>query len=125
MHINDGSEVSKIHLGEGFVAQDARIIDQYVHATPCFDCVGHHGLDLSVIRDIGAVRHRCATLGFDLRNHIPGSSAPLTHPVETPAEIVYDDPRTAACKFERMTFTETITGTGNDHYLIVKSYAHW
>ena len=123
MHIDDGSKVSEIHFAEGLVAQDARVVHEYVHAPPFVDSAGHHCLNLAVVRNVGAVRHRLATLGFNLRNDFPGGIAALADAIETPAEIVHDHARAAAREFECVTFAETVTGTGNDHHLIVKSYA--
>jgi hypothetical protein len=54
---------------------------------------------------------------------LPGGVAALADTIETAAEIVHDHARAAACEFECVTFAETVAGTGNDHYLIVKSYA--
>jgi len=48
-----------------------------------------------------------------------------TRRVRRAAEIVNHDACSAAGKFECVRFTEAVAGTGNDHNLIVKSYAQY
>ena len=38
MHVRNEFEVSEVHLGEGFVPKDARIVDEHIDASPGLEC---------------------------------------------------------------------------------------
>jgi hypothetical protein len=55
VHVHHQAEVVERHLGEGLVAQHARVVDEDVDAAPFADGARHHRLHLREIGHVAAV----------------------------------------------------------------------
>jgi hypothetical protein len=124
MNIHYHLEVREIHLRKGFVPQDAGVVDEHVDPAPLVYRLTDHYLDLGRIRYIGTIRDRLTAARFYLSDNCSGSLARAAGPVSRTAEIVHYDTRAASRKFECVRFSQAITGTRDDHDLIVESDAH-
>ena len=68
MHVRNEFEVSEVHLGEGFVPKDARIVDEHIDASPGLECFLYqrfYFLELANVRAVGDGFTACTSYFID------------------------------------------------------------
>ena len=57
MNLKHQIEIGHIHLGKALIAQNAGIVNQHMHAAPCFFRLGDHFDHLLIFSDAAAIGH--------------------------------------------------------------------
>ena len=124
MHVDHLGEIGDLHLGKGFVSEDAGIGAEQIDAAPFRRGVSDHRLDLLVIRDVGSVGHRLAAGLPDFLDHGFGRRQRTAAAVTRAAEIVDHDFGAAARQSQRVRASKPIARAGDDGDASVKPDCH-
>ncbi|MNT41603.1 hypothetical protein D3C72_1779670 [compost metagenome] len=114
MHVDDRIEIVGAHLGEGLVAQDARIVDQDVDAPPDVHRARRHGLHGGAVADVASVGDGVAARGPDLARDRLGRAP----------EVVDHDPAAARRQSQCMAAAQPLTRAGHDGDAFIETNAH-
>ncbi len=120
MDVDDKAEIRHLHLGEGFVAQDPRVVDEDVDPAPFFHRGLDHRCDVRVLRHVRAVGDRFAAAFQDFLDDRFGRRERRSRAVARAAEIVDDDLRPARREREGMRAAKAVAGAGDDGDLAVE-----
>ena len=69
VHVHHQLKVGQFHLGEGFVTQDAGVVDQNIDPAPGLYRLLHHGLHGHKVGHRGAIGQGLATGGTNFIHH--------------------------------------------------------
>ena len=118
--------VPLIGLGghEHAVAHDAGVVDERVEATEGVDRSGDQRLCTVPIGDIVGARHRPATGGDDLVDHLLGRRGAGVRPVLGHPDVVDDHGRTLTGELQGMGSTQPAARTGDDHHSSLTDTRH-
>jgi len=112
VHAHDGVEVARLHVPDGPVAHDARVVDEDVQPPPGVDGAGHHRLSVRLVPDVAVVGDRSPTHGTDGVDHPVGVTA-RAFPADGAPEVVDDDRGAVPRQFKCVRLSDAVTGSGH------------
>ena len=124
MNIHHEPEVTELHFRKRLVSQDAGVVDQYIYPPPAFDGIGNHGLDVGIIRHVGAIGDRIAASLADCLCNLLRRIQRRAASVARTAKIVYDHACPATPELQGVTSTQAVSRTRNNNDLFVKPDCH-
>ena len=88
VHLQHTAEIVQFHFGKGLVAQNARVVDQYIDLAPALHHLRHHGLHGAIVGHRRMVGHGGAAQRFYVSNHLLcGRRTAL--PVQRAARVIH------------------------------------
>ena len=123
MHPDHRLKIGGVHLDQRFVAQDARVVDQHIHAAK-----GAHGRIDQGLRtlwrgDVVKIGQGFATGCGDLVHHDLCGGLVTALALDTATQIIDHHHRPALGQGQSMGSAQTTPGTGDDGHALVKSNA--
>jgi hypothetical protein len=124
VHLHHGAEIGDVHLREGLVAQDSRVVDEDIDPAPGVDGLLHHGLHRGKVGHRGAVGQGFAPGGADLVHHRLRRRDRAARAVHRAPEVVDHHPGPAGGQGQRMLTSQAAAGAGHDGHAAVELNAH-
>ena len=106
--------VGQFHFCKTFVAQNAGVVHQNVHAAPGIHRLLHHGLNGIKVGDGRAIGNRLAAGRNDLVDHGLRRADGAAGAVARTAQVIHHHFRAARGQCQRVLLAQPATGSGDD-----------
>ena len=116
MHIHHEAEVVHAHLGKALVAQNAGVVDQYVHTAPGVDGLLHHGLHRCKVGHRGRIGQGLAACSTNLIHHLLRRACCTTAAIHGTTQVIDQHFGAAGRQGQRMLAPQATARTRHDGY---------